>query len=273
MQAASRESYAAALERLNAYAARAQADNVEATGGEILSVATLLRREPRLRRALSDPSRSGEQRAALLTSVIGGKVGDAAAELVGLVVGSRATTGNELLDTIERVGVETLLAAADRGGDLAEVEDELFRFGQVVDGDPALSGALSDVVAPPEQRASLAAALLDGKAKSITVRLVEAALGGFGGRSFPIGLTRLVELAAERRERQVAYVTVASPLSDADESRLGGKLSELYGREVSIKQTVDPRVLGGVSVLVGSDLYDGTVLRRLNDTRNALTKS
>jgi F-type H+-transporting ATPase subunit delta len=36
---------------------------------------------------------------------------------------------------------------------------------------------------------------------------------------------------------------------------------------------VDPRVLGGVSVLVGSDLYDGTVLRRLNDTRNALTKS
>ena len=101
----------------------------------------------------------------------------------------------------------------------------------------------------------------------------EYRLGGFGGRSFPVGLTRLVELAAERRERQVAYVTVASPLSDADERRLGGKLSELYGREVSIKQTVDPRVLGGVSVLVGSDLYDGTVLRRLNDTRNALTKS
>ena len=47
---------------------------------------------------------------------------------------------------------------------------------------------------------------------------------------------------------------------------------ELYGRDVSVKQTVDPQVLGGMSVLVGSDLYDGTVLRRLNDTRKALSK-
>jgi F-type H+-transporting ATPase subunit delta len=31
-------------------------------------------------------------------------------------------------------------------------------------------------------------------------------------------------------------------------------------------------VLGGVSVRVGFDLYDGTVLRRLNETRNALAK-
>ena len=50
------------------------------------------------------------------------------------------------------------------------------------------------------------------------------------------------------------------------------RLSEMYGREVSVKQTVDPEVLGGVSVRVGSDLYDGTVLRRLNETRNALAK-
>ena len=50
------------------------------------------------------------------------------------------------------------------------------------------------------------------------------------------------------------------------------RIAVLYGREVAIKQKVDPKVLGGVSVLVGSDLYDGTVLRRLTDTRNALTK-
>jgi F-type H+-transporting ATPase subunit delta len=272
MQAASRESYAVFRERLSAYADRAKADAVVSTGEEILSIAGLLRREPRLRRALADPARGGEERAELLRAVVGGKVGDTALELAAVAVSGRATTGNELLDLVERIGVETLLAGADRAGQLAEVEDELFRFGQVVDGDPGLSGALSDVVSPPAQRAELARALLEGKANPVTVRLVETALGGFGGRSFPVGLTRLVELAAERRERQVAYVTVAAPLSDADERRLGAKLSELYGREVSIKQKVDPEVLGGASVLVGSDLYDGTVLRRLTDTRNALTR-
>ncbi|TDB96804.1 F0F1 ATP synthase subunit delta, partial [Micromonospora fluostatini] len=46
----------------------------------------------------------------------------------------------------------------------------------------------------------------------------------------------------------------------------------IYGRQVDVKQNVDPAVLGGVSVQVGADLYDGTVLRRLKETRNALAK-
>jgi F-type H+-transporting ATPase subunit delta len=272
MQSVSRESYRAAVERLNAYAARANAENVVTTGDEVLAVARLLRGEPRLRRALADPSRSSGERADLLRRLLTGKVGDTALELVTTLVDGRWSNPAELLDGTERLGVDTLLAAAERAGELAEVEDELFRFGQVVNGTPALSGALADLVAPATQRSELAHTLLEGKARPVTVKLVDVGLEGFGGRSFDGALTRLVELAAERRERQVAYVTVATPLSDDDEERLGAKLSELYGREVSVKQTVDPEVLGGASVLVGSDLYDGTVLRRLNDTRKALTQ-
>jgi F-type H+-transporting ATPase subunit delta len=70
----------------------------------------------------------------------------------------------------------------------------------------------------------------------------------------------------------VAYVTAAAPLTDEEERRLGDRLAQLYGRRVSVLVTVDPRVIGGLSVRIGSDLYDGTVLRRLNDARGALTK-
>ncbi|QGN47113.1 F0F1 ATP synthase subunit delta [Micromonospora sp. WMMD558] len=272
MQAASRESYKVAAERLDAYVRGAEPSAVASTADELLSVADLLRREPRLRRALSDPARSGADRAGLLTGILGGKVGAGALDLLTALVSGRWSAPSELLDGTERLGVEALLAAADKAGDLGEVEDELFRFGQVVAGQSALSNALSDPIAPVAQRAELARELLAGKARPVTVRLVEVALGGFGGRSFVGALTRLVELAADRRDRQVAYVTVAAPLSDEEERRLGARLSEMYGREVSVKQTVDPEVLGGVSVRVGSDLYDGTVLRRLNETRNALAK-
>jgi F-type H+-transporting ATPase subunit delta len=112
---------------------------------------------------------------------------------------------------------------------------------------------------------------LDGRARPVTVRLAELAVHGFGGRSFSAALTRLVELSAQWRERQLAYVTVAAPISDDEEQRLGATLQQLYGREVSMMVTVDPEILGGMSVQVGSDLYDGTVLRRLTETRNALT--
>ncbi|GIF75699.1 ATP synthase subunit delta [Asanoa siamensis] len=272
MQGVSRESYRAAAERLDSYAASAPAADVATTGDELLSVADVLRRQPTLRRALSDPGRPGDDRAELIRSLLTGKVGDETLGVATVLAGGRWSAATELLDATERLGVEALLASADRADDLAEVEDELFRFGQVVDGSPELSGALSDLVAPPAQRADLAKALLDGKAKPVTLRLVEVALAGFGGRSFQAALSRMVEMSAERRDRQVAYVTVAAPLSDDEERRLGTKLSQLYGRDVTVKQTVDPQVLGGMSVLVGSDLYDGTVLRRLNDTRKALSQ-
>jgi F-type H+-transporting ATPase subunit delta len=272
MQAASRESYKVAAERLDTYVRGAEASAVATTAAGLLSVADLLRREPRLRRALSDPARSGADRAALLGELLRGKVDAEALDILAVLVGGRWSAPSELLDGTERLGVEALLASADNAGDLGEVEDELFRFGQVVAGQSALSNALTDSNAPVEQRAGLARELLAGKARPVTVSLVEVALSGFGGRSFTGALSRLVELAADRRDRQVAYVTAAAPLSEEDERRLGASLSAIYGREVSVKQTVDPSVLGGVSVRVGSDLYDGTVLRRLNESRNALAK-
>ncbi|MBO4206368.1 F0F1 ATP synthase subunit delta [Micromonospora echinofusca] len=272
MQAASRESYRAASERLDAYVAGAAPEAVAATADDILAVAGLLGREPRLRRALSDPARTGADRSALLGDMLRGKIGADALDLLATLVAGRWSAPSELLDATEQLGVQALLAGADRAGELGDVEDELFRFGQMVAGDAQLNGALSDSVAPVAQRVELVRTLLTGKARPATVRLVEAALAGFGGRSFAGALTRLVELAADRRDRWVAYVTVASPLAEADERRLGDRLSEIYGRQVSVKQTVTPEILGGMSVRVGSDLYDGTVLRRLTETRNALAK-
>ncbi|WP_213456132.1 F0F1 ATP synthase subunit delta [Rhizomonospora bruguierae] len=268
---AGREAYAAAAERLNEVLGRADAATVGTAADEILAAAVMLGREPRLRRALVDPSRAADERAGLLRTLLSGKVSDTAVELLATLVSGRFSAPSELLDAAERLGVEALLAGADSVGELAEVEDELFRFGHVADANPALAGALGDSTTPVDQRMTLVRELLEGKALPVTVRLVQVALAGFGGRSVTGGLSRLVELAAERRDRQIAYVTVAAPISDGDEQRLGAKLSELYRREVSVKVSVEPRVLGGMSVRVGSDLYDGTILRRLNETRHALT--
>jgi F-type H+-transporting ATPase subunit delta len=85
-------------------------------------------------------------------------------------------------------------------------------------------------------------------------------------------LTRLIELAAERRDRELAFVTTAVVPTEAEEQRLVDALSRMYGRNISLKVEVRPEVIGGMSVRVGADLYDGTVLRRLAEARQALTK-
>ncbi|MGH3715890.1 MAG: F0F1 ATP synthase subunit delta, partial [Micromonosporaceae bacterium] len=232
--------------------------------------AGLLADQPRLRRALSDPARAGEDRADLIRTVLGDRVSAQVTDLAAGLVEGRWSSSIDLLGAVEQLGVEALLGRADRAGTLGEVEDELFRFGQVVDGDQQLAAALGDLSAPEARRAELAHGLLDGKADQVTVRLAELSVAGFGGRNFAASLTRLVDLAAERRERRVAYVTVAAPLSEAEEERLAANLSRIYGEQVSLKFNVRPEVLGGVSVQIGHDLYDGTTLRRLNQVRGAL---
>lgn len=268
----SQQAYAAAAEKLAADTGTATAAQLATVADEILSVAGLLRAQPRLRRALTDPARSGSDRADLLRSLLAGKLTQATVEALGALVSGRFSRPSELLDAVERLGVETVLTAAEKAGALAEVEDELFRFGQIVSGDAQLAVTLSDPGAPATRRVKLVEDLLKGKSQSATLRLVEVALEGFGGRSFESSLTRLVELTAARRDREVAYVTVARPLTDADEQALAAKLSDIYGRQVSLKVDVDPAIIGGVSVRVGSDLYDGTILRRLNAARQAFAK-
>jgi F-type H+-transporting ATPase subunit delta len=270
MLAASRESYGAAADGLKDYAAKATPDQLATAGDEILAVADLLRREPRLRRALADASRAADERADLLAAVLSGKLGDAALGMLMALVRGRWSTPSELLDASERLGVEALFAGADRADDLADVEDELFRFGQVAAGNAPLNAALSDSTADLERRETLVDGLLGAKANAVTVRLVKLALRGFGGRGFDTSLTRLVELAAAARERVVAYVTTAVPLTDAEEERLAAQLGQMYGRQISLKVDVDPAVLGGLRVRVGSDLYDATVSRRLAEAHKAL---
>ncbi|GIF03081.1 F0F1 ATP synthase subunit delta [Actinoplanes siamensis] len=266
------QAYGDAAERLRAATATSTGAQLATVADEILSVAGLLRGQPRLRRALTDPSRPGEDRAGLLRSLLSGKAAEVTVDVLAVLVSGRFSRPGDLLDATERLGVDTLLASAQKDGKLADIEDEIFRFSQIVAGTPELAATLSDIGAPVAPRAKLVGDLLDGKAQPITVRLVQVALEGFGGRGFEASLNRLVELTAAQRDREVAYVTVAKPLGDAEETALAAKLSAIYGREVSLKVDVDPAIIGGVSVRVGSDLYDGTILRRLNAAKQAFAK-
>jgi F-type H+-transporting ATPase subunit delta len=268
----SQQSYNEAVAKLESVTGSATAAQLATVADEILSVAGLLRAQPRLRRALTDPSRSGPDRGELFRSLLAGKLAEATVDTVAALAAGRFSRPTELLDAAERLGVEVVLRSAEKAGTLAEVEDELFRFGQIVSGSAELAVTLSDPGAPTDRRVKLVEDLLKGKSQPATVRLVEVALDGFGGRGFEASLTRLVELTAAKRDREVAYVTVAKPLNDADEQALAGKLSEIYGRPVSLKVDVDPSIIGGVSVRVGSDLYDGTILRRLNAAKQAFAK-
>ena len=85
------------------------------------------------------------------------------------------------------------------------------------------------------------------------------------GRSLEAGLESLSKLAAARRDRMVAVVTSAVPLSDRQKQRLGAALARLYGRQMHLNLDVDPEVLGGITVRVGDEVINGSIADRLDE--------
>ncbi|KAF4406737.1 MULTISPECIES: F0F1 ATP synthase subunit delta [Streptomyces] len=264
MNGASRDALASARERLDALTDTASVD-VAKLAEDLSAVTGLLDREVGLRRVVTDPAQSGEAKAELAGRLLAGQVGGEAADLVTGMVRSRWSRSRDLVDGIEELAATAELSAAQRAGSLDDVEDELFRFGRIVTSSPELRAALTERNAGTGAKAELLRRLLGGRANPVTERLVVRLVTQPRGRSLEGGLESLSKLAAERRNRMVAVVTTAVPLTDRQKERLAAGLAKLYGREMHLNLDVDPAVLGGISVRIGDEVIDGTVSDRLDE--------
>ncbi|MDG9723823.1 F0F1 ATP synthase subunit delta [Streptomyces sp. DH41] len=264
MNGASREALAAARERLDALTDSTSVDAAQ-LADELAAVTALLHREVSLRRVLTDPAQAADAKAELAGRILGGQVGGPAADLVAGTVRSRWSQSRDLVDALEELAAMADFTAAQKTGALDDVEDELFRFSRIVASDTGLRSALTDRSASTSAKSELLHSLLGGRAKATTERLVTRLVTAPRGRSLEAGLESLSKLAAERRERTVAVVTSAVPLSDTQKRRLGAALAKLYGRQMHLNLDVDPEVLGGVQVRVGDEIINGSLADRLDD--------
>jgi len=261
MRGASRESLAAARESLTALT-EVPATDVTALSDDLAAIAALLGGEISLRRLLTDPARPGEQRAALVTELLGGKVGENAVELVSGVVRSRWSQPRDLADAIDELSVEAELALSERAGNLDAVEDDLFRFGRILAAEPELAQGLSDRI-PVRQRSGLVDSLLAGKANPSAVRLIQRVVANPRGGSVLDGVERLSAIAAAHRERITALVTAVVPLTEAQRERLTAILARGYGKQIRLNVELDPALIGGLTIRIGDDIIDGSLVAKL----------
>ncbi|QLQ15816.1 MAG: F0F1 ATP synthase subunit delta [Micropruina sp.] len=238
--------------------------------GELFAIVDVIERQPALRRALTDPSTAERGLSALVEALFGGKVSKAAQTVLIEAAKLRWGSTGGLADAIERQAVRALLSAAQETGRLDEVEDELFRFGRVVAGDPALRSALADRTTDLAARRQLVAELLAGKARPETVELAQRAVAA-RRRTYDLTVADYLKIAAALRARQIAHVVVARPLTAEQTDRLRAALSKQLGRDLTLQVTIDPNVLGGVRVSVGDEVIEGTVSKRLTDAERQIS--
>lgn len=267
MRGSSAESLASLTDRLVA-AVDGGADP-DRLAEDLFGVVAVLRDQPALRRAATDPTTELEPRAAMLRAVFGPHLGEAATDLVSAGGGMRWASSSDLVASLERLGVIAVAKAADARGESDRLEGELFSFGQVIGEHPELREALTDRTRPVGDKQQLLRELLEGRACEGTLRLALQAVAS----TYPTvrqAFEDYARIATGARGRLVAVVRVAEPLEDKAQARLADVLSRQYGKPVHLNLVVDPEALGGIEVAVGDELIDGTIASRLADAGRRL---
>jgi F-type H+-transporting ATPase subunit delta len=270
MQGASRGSLTALRERLADLTGDLDATALQQLSGELFSVVTLVAGPGGVRRTLADPAIDATRKERFVDQLFGDRVSTTTVEVLKQVARTRWSEPRDVVDALENLAVETALVRAERDRQLDEVEDGLFRFERILASEHGLRAALTDRNLPDDRKLQLLHRLLDDKVADTTFQLVERAVTAPRGRTVERVLREYSELAASRRERLIARVTSAVPLSDDQQERLAEALRASTGQDIRLQLIVDPALIGGVTVRLGDEQIDGSVLRHLTEARRQL---
>ena len=267
MLGSSRESLAACQDGLDA---RRQDAGFAALPGELFAVADVLGRESLLRSTLADSGQPHSVREALVRQLFGGKVGDLAIDVVVHASAQRWSSDMDLVLALEQLADQAAFTVAEADGTLDATEDELFRFGRAVDASSALQMALTDPSASSAAVESLVRTLLGDKVDATALSVLAYFASHLRGRRVDAVIDHLSQLAAAQNGKAVAEVRSVVDLSDTQKARLATALEKLTGHKVRVNVAIDPSVVGGISVNVAGEIFDGTVSTRLDLARRAL---
>lgn len=167
-----------------------------------------------------------------------------------------------------------LFELASDAKQLPAVGADLARFGALIAG----SEDLARLVKSPAFTA-------EDQVAAVTALLARAKIGGLAGNFIKLVASkrRLFALEsmiaaygalADRRAGVVkAEVTVAQPLSDKNRKAVSEALDAVTGKKVSIAEKVDPAIIGGIVVKLGSRMVDSSVRTKLNSLKVAMKEA
>lgn len=164
-----------------------------------------------------------------------------------------------------------LFDVAQKEADLASVGEQLHAVVAAVRDHAELAGALGNRSIPDVARRNIIVAV--GEKLGVATP-VSKLLGLLSDRRRLDLLPEIAEVYARRlldhQNVVQADVTTAAPLSPEATARLEAGLRTATGKQITMRVTVDPSLLGGVVARVGSTVYDGSVRTQLRKMRDQL---
>lgn len=235
-------------------------------GNELFTITQVLDDSIALERALTDPSRPLEDKAAALKTLLGDDVHPMTMEIMTDLVDRRWSRASDIANAVEDFGVDAMMYYADATDATLQVAIEFAQLHSALLNLPVVRSKLYDATATSEARVALFHQLFDGKGlNKVTMRLGEHATDNLRRRRYLETIQWLINKFSRHMGESMVTVTTATPLTDAQIKRLIEVYTAKTGHPVHINSVVDPTVLGGMRVQVGDEVTDNTVVAQLEN--------
>jgi len=154
---------------------------------------------------------------------------------------------------------------------LEQIEIDLNRFGEALDAVEDLARLVkSPVFSAEEQGRALAAILEELKIEGLTKNFLLLVSKNRRLFAVPDMMTAFRAMLAAHRGETSATVTAASKLTEAQVTALKQALKAALGKDVMLDQRVDPSLIGGLILKVGSRMIDTSLRTKLTSLKHAM---
>ena len=164
-----------------------------------------------------------------------------------------------------------LFDLASETDDISSLEKNVETLAQAIDESPDLNSLISSPIYSRDQQKNAIGAI--AKKMGVSAVMINAlSLMAEKRRLFvvPTFLSVLKDLISESKNEITAEVVSAQSLSKGQVEKLGKSLKNNFGKDVKINATVDPTLIGGMVVKVGSRMIDTTIRAKLNSLQNTM---
>jgi F-type H+-transporting ATPase subunit delta len=169
---------------------------------------------------------------------------------------------------------QALFELAEDASALAQVEADLKTLKLMRDESEDLRKLLASPAFTAEDKSKgLLAVGAAAKLSALTMKFLGLLAANNRASALPAIVTAFERLAAARRGAVAAEVITALPLSAAQLKGVSAALRQALGKDPEVTARVDPSILGGLKVRVGSRLFDASLKSRLDSLKFALKRA
>jgi F-type H+-transporting ATPase subunit delta len=173
------------------------------------------------------------------------------------------------LAVAHRMYARALFEAAQEAGRVDDVAGDLAALASAIDEVPELRAFLRNPQIEPTGKAAVLEQLAAGADELVRNFVRLAAEKGRAG-DIPEISAELEALVARAQNRLAVELTTAHELSDDEATSIVQAIEKASGRTVEATRSVDPGLIGGIVLQVGSHRADGSVRGRLERLRHEL---